>query len=567
MLRARGRIAAMTFIIIERMAPAASSPGKEPALRSSQAVSKLATWQSQVLSDDARRFVADLARRFAAPIADLLVRRVERRARIAAGTEHLGFLAETAEMRGRDWRVASAPHDLQRRAVEITGPTDRKMMINAFNSGADVFMADLEDSSAPTWANVLSGQINLYDAVRRTITWNDPETGKSYRLNDRTATLIVRPRGWHLLERHLLVDGRPVPGALVDAGFYLFHNAHALIERGTGPYLYLPKLESHREARLWNDVLAYAEKALEIPHGAIKATVLIETLPAAFEMDEILWELRDHIVGLNCGRWDYIFSFIKYLSANPAAVLPDRSQVTMEQPCMRAYTRLAVKICHRRGAHAIGGMAAQIPIKNDPEANDRALARVRADKLREVKDGHDGTWVAHPGLVPVAREIFDANMPGPNQLEITRADVNSTADDLLRVPTGTRTIEGLRHNVRVGIQYIEAWLRGTGCVPLYHLMEDAATAEISRAQVWQWIHHRARLDDTGQVVDATLLERVVDEEMARITRDIGAPRAQQGRFDEARALFTELATAGTLADFLTSAAYAALDDIPPITID
>ncbi|HKW10583.1 MAG TPA: malate synthase A [Gemmatimonadaceae bacterium] len=557
----------MTFIIIERMAPAASSPGKEPALRSSQAVSKLATWQSQVLSDDARRFVADLARRFAAPIADLLVRRVERRARIAAGTEHLGFLAETAEMRGRDWRVASAPHDLQRRAVEITGPTDRKMMINAFNSGADVFMADLEDSSAPTWANVLSGQINLYDAIRRTITWNDPETGKSYRLNDRTATLIVRPRGWHLLERHLLVDGKPVPGALVDAGFYLFHNAHALIERGTGPYLYLPKLETHREARLWNDVLAYAEKALEIPHGAIKATVLIETLPAAFEMDEILWELRDHIVGLNCGRWDYIFSFIKYLSANPAAVLPDRSQVTMEQPCMRAYTQLAVKTCHRRGAHAIGGMAAQIPIKNDPEANERALARVRADKLREVKDGHDGTWVAHPGLVPVAREIFDANMPGPNQLAVTRADVNSTADDLLRVPTGTRTIEGLRHNVRVGIQYIEAWLRGTGCVPLYHLMEDAATAEISRAQVWQWIHHRARLDDTGQVVDATLLERVVDEEMARITRDIGAPRAQQGRFDEARALFTELATAGTLADFLTSAAYAALDDIPPITID
>ena len=440
-------------------------------------------------------------------------------------------------------------------------------MINAFNSGADVFMADLEDSSAPTWANVLSGQINLYDAIRRTITWNDPETGKSYRLNDRTATLIVRPRGWHLLERHLLVDGRPVPGALVDAGFYLFHNAHALIERGTGPYLYLPKLETHREARLWNDVLAYAEKALEIPHGAIKATVLIETLPAAFEMDEILWELRDHIVGLNCGRWDYIFSFIKYLSANPAAVLPDRSQVTMEQPCMRAYTQLAVKTCHRRGAHAIGGMAAQIPIKNDPEANDRALARVRADKLREVKDGHDGTWVAHPGLVPVAREIFDANMPGPNQLAVTRADVNSTADDLLRVPTGTRTIEGLRHNVRVGIQYIEAWLRGTGCVPLYHLMEDAATAEISRAQVWQWIHHRARLDDTGQVVDATLLERVVDEEMARITRDIGAPRAQQGRFDEARALFTELATSDTLADFLTSAAYAALDDIPPITID
>ena len=544
-----------------------AEPGKGAALDSPRGTSHLGSSQSAILSDDARAFVADLARRFSGSVAELLARRIERRKRIDAGEEQLAFLTDTKEVRARDWRVARAPQDLLRRAVEITGPTDRKMMINALNSGADVFMADLEDSSAPTWENVLTGQLNLYDAVRRTIAWNDPETGKAYRLNDRTATLIVRPRGWHLVERHLLVDGRPVPGALVDAGLFLFHNAHALIERGTGPYLYLPKLESHLEARLWNDVLDHAEQALAIRQGSIKATVLIETLPAAFEMDEILWELRDHIVGLNCGRWDYIFSFIKYRSADPAAVLPDRSQVTMEQPCMRAYTQLAVKTCHRRGAHAIGGMAAQIPIKGNADANERALSRVRADKLREVKDGHDGTWVAHPGLVPVAREIFDANMPGANQLGVARADVHTTAEDLLRVPTGGRTDEGLRHNVRVGIQYMEAWLRGVGCVPLYHLMEDAATAEISRAQVWQWIHHHARLDDTGDVVDDALLERIVGEEMQRITTEIGEARVRNGRFTEARALFTQLATAPTLADFLTSTAYAALDDVPPVSID
>ena len=549
------------------MRPVASRPDKESALRSTRAPSQIAAWQSAVLTEPARAFIADLAGRFAAPIAGLLARRAERRVRIANGEERLDFLAETAKVREGDWSVASTPQDLQRRAVEITGPTDRKMMINALNSGAEVFMADLEDSSAPTWANVLTGQINLYDAVRRTISWDDPETGKAYRLNDRIATLVVRPRGLHLVERHLLLNGTPVPGALVDAGLFLFHNARELMARGTGPYLYLPKLESHREARLWNDVLTHIERALQIPHGTIKSTVLIETLPAAFEMDEILWELRDHIVGLNCGRWDYIFSYIKYRSHDPAAVLPDRSQVTMEQPCMRAYTQLAVKTCHRRGAHAIGGMAAQIPIKNDAEANERALARVRADKLREVKDGHDGTWVAHPGLVPVARDIFDAHMPGPNQLDRTREDVHSSAADLLRVPTGTRTMEGLRHNVRVGIQYIEAWLRGIGCVPLYHLMEDAATAEISRAQVWQWIHHRARLDDSGEIVDAALLERVIDEEMNRITSEIGEPRVRGGRFVEARALFTQLATADTLAEFLTSAAYTALDDIAPINID
>ena len=512
-----------------------------PAGVSSRAPSDIADRQAEILTAPALAFVAELTRQFAGSIAELLAGRAERRARIARGAERLDFLAETADVRRRDWRVAAVPRDLQRRAVEITGPTDRKMMINALNSGADVFMADLEDSSAPTWGNVVAGQVNLRDAVTRTIAWDDP-SGKAYRLNPNTATLVVRPRGLHLVERHLLLAGRPVPGALVDAGFFLFHNAQTLVDRGTGPYLYLPKLESHREARLWNDVLTYAEKELRLTHGTIKATVLIETLPAAFEMDEILWELRDHAAGLNCGRWDYIFSFIKYRAHEPGAVLPDRSQVTMEQPCMRAYTQLAVRTCHRRGAHAIGGMAAQIPIKGDADANERALAKVRADKLREVTDGHDGTWVAHPGLVPVAREVFDAHMHGDNQLERLREDVKVTAADLLQVPSGTRTEEGLRHNVRVGVQYIEAWLRGTGCVPLYHLMEDAATAEISRAQVWQWIHHRAHLDDTGATATAALLERILDEEMQRITSEIGEARANDSRFPEARTLFTQLAT-------------------------
>jgi malate synthase len=548
------------------MSPTAP-PTKVSRISSGRAPSELAALEAAVLAEPARAFVADLARRFAGPLGGLLTRRAERRARIARGEERLDFLAETANVRRSEWRVAPVPHDLQRRAVEITGPTDRKMMINALNSGADVFMADLEDSTAPTWVNLLVGQLNLRDAVRRTITWDDPDSGKAYRLNDQIATLVVRPRGLHLVERHLLLDGRPIPGALVDAGLFLFHNARALLERGTGPYLYLPKLESHLEARFWNEILTYAEGALGIAQGTVKATVLIETLPAAFEMDEILWELRDHAAGLNCGRWDYIFSFIKYRAHDPAAVLPDRSQVTMEQPCMRAYTQLAVKTCHRRGAHAIGGMAAQIPIKGDSDANDHALSKVRADKLREVKDGHDGTWVAHPGLVPVAREVFDAHMPGPNQLARMREDVNTTAEDLLRVPAGTRTEEGLRHNVRVGVQYIEAWLRGVGCVPLYHLMEDAATAEISRAQVWQWMHHRAPLDDTGEIVTPALLERVLGEEMERVAREIGGTRVRGGRFPEARTLFTQLATAETLADFLTSAAYTALDDIPPRPID
>ena len=521
-----------------------------------------------LLTEGATAFVVDLERQFRAPIAEALARRVGRRARIARGEEQLDFLSETAGVRERDWAVAPLPHDLLCRAVEITGPADRKMIINALNSGADVFMADLEDSSSPTWGNVLQSQQNLRDAVRRTIEWSDSRTGKHYELNEHTAVLIVRPRGLHLVERHLLVDGQPVAAPLFDAAMFLYHNAAALIERGTGPYLYLPKIESHLEARLWNAVLCAAERALDLPHGTVRVTVLIETLPAAFEMDEILWELRDRIVGLNCGRWDYIFSFIKYRGSDPRAVLPDRAQVTMEQPCMRAYTQLAVKTCHRRGALAIGGMAAQIPIKDDRAANDRALARVRADKLREASDGHDGTWVAHPGLVPVAREVFEAQMTGRglNQLARLREDVNVTAADLLRVPVGTRTEEGLRHNVRVGVQYIESWLRGAGCVPLYHLMEDAATAEISRAQVWQWLRHRARLDDSGDVVTPELLDRIVDEEMIRIENEVGERHVRAGRFAEARALFVQLATADTIADFLTTAAYDALDDVTPRTL-
>jgi len=394
--------------------------------------------------------------------------------------------------------------------------------------------------------------------VRRKLSFDDPASGKQYRLNERTAVLIVRPRGLHLPERHVTLDGTPIPGSLLDFGLYFFHNAHELLARGTGPYFYLPKLESHLEARIWNDVFLAAEDALRLEPGTIKATVLIETLPAAFEMDEILYELREHSAGLNCGRWDYIFSFIKTRQHDPMAVLPDRSQVTMEQPNMRAYTQLAVRTCHRRGVHSMGGMAAQIPIKNDEAKNRAALDKVRADKLREVRDGHDGTWVAHPGLVPIAREVFEASMSGPNQLDRLREDVRTTAADLLQVPEGTRTEEGLRLNVRVGIQYIEAWLRGNGCVPLYSLMEDAATAEISRAQVWQWLHHGSALSD-GRRVTPELIGAVIDDEMARIEKEIGTDRFRSGRFPEARALFQKISTAPKLETFLTLPAYEALD--------
>jgi len=512
---------------------------------------------AQVLNTEALHFLEELARRFAPRIREALDQREQRLARIAKG-EALDFLAETAKVRAADWKVSPLPNDLQRRTVEITGPTDRKMVINALNSGADVFMADFEDANSPTWTNLIEGQLNLRDAVRRKLTFEDPASGKQYKLNEKTAVLVVRPRGLHLPERHLTLDGRAIPGCLLDFGLYFFHNAHELLARGTGPYFYLPKLESHREARIWNEVFCFAEDALRLGRGTIKATVLIETLPAAFEMDEILHELREHSAGLNCGRWDYIFSFIKTRQHDPAAVLPDRSQVTMEQPCMRAYTQLAVRTCHRRGVHSMGGMAAQIPIKNDEARNAAALEKVRADKLREVRDGHDGTWVAHPGLVAVAREVFEAHMKGPNQLDRLREDVQVTAADLFQTPEGTRTEDGLRLNVRVGIQYIEAWLRGNGCVPLYSLMEDAATAEISRAQVWQWLHHGVVLED-GRRVTPELVRALIDDEMRKIEAEIGSERFRAGRFEEARALFERISTATTLETFLTLPAYEALD--------
>ncbi len=505
-----------------------------------------------VLTPDALALLADLVRTFRPRVADLLARRRERQARFDAG-ELPDFLPETAQVRAGDWTVAPLPGDILDRRVEITGPTDRKMVINALNSGASVFMADFEDANSPTWNNMLEGQINLRDAVRRAIDYVAPETKKAYALKDKTAVLFVRPRGWHLVERHVTLDGAPIPGSLFDFALFFFHNVREQLARGTGPYFYLPKMESHLEARLWNDVFVRAQEKLGVPRGTIKATCLIETLPAAFEMDEFLWELRDHSAGLNCGRWDYIFSFIKKRANDPAAVLPDRSQVTMSDGFLAAYVKLLIKTCHRRRVHAMGGMAAQIPIKDDPVANEAALEKVRADKLREVKAGHDGTWVAHPGLVPIAKDIFDAHMPGPNQLGVRRDDVQVTRDDLLRVPGGTRTEAGLRHNIRVGVQYIEAWLRGSGCVPLYHLMEDAATAEISRAQVWQWLHHKATVD--GAPLDKDRFVRLVEEEMQRVRGEVGESRFASGRFAEARDLFARLSTAPRFEDFLTVPAY------------
>jgi malate synthase len=508
---------------------------------------------ARVLTPAAVAFVEELVRTFRDSIAQTLERRASRHRAWIAGTKP-DFLAETAPVRAADWRIAPVPGDLQDRRVEITGPVDRKMIINALNSGAQVFMADFEDATSPTWANIVGGQANLMDAVRRTITFEQPGSGKRYALNKEVATLMVRPRGFHLVERHLTVDGRPAPGMLVDFGLYLFHNAAALKSAGTGPYFYLPKMESHLEARVWNEIFVHAQAALGIPKGTIKATVLIETMPAAFEMDEILFELKDHMAGLNCGRWDYIFSSIKTQRNDPAFVLPDRGQVTMEAPFLRSYTQLLIKTCHRRGAHAMGGMAAQIPIKDDPEANAQALDKVRADKLREVREGHDGTWVAHPALVPVAKAVFDDGMPGPNQLDRLRDDVRVTAADLIEPPRGTRTDAGLRHNIRVGLQYLEAWLGGQGAVPIYNLMEDAATAEISRTQIWQWLHHRAALDD-GRVVTRALVEQCIGEEFNRVRDEVGAARFDRGRFPAARALFERVALSDTLEEFLTLPAY------------
>ncbi|OGW85474.1 MAG: malate synthase A [Omnitrophica bacterium RIFCSPLOWO2_01_FULL_45_10b] len=511
---------------------------------------------SEILTTEALRFVANLARKFEATRSKLLKAREIRQNEINQG-KMPDFLRETKSIRESDWNVAPIPKDLLERKVEITGPVERKMIVNALNSGAHVFMADFEDANSPTWENNIQGHINLRDAVNRKIDFVSPE-GKAYKLAPKTATLVVRPRGWHLNEKHMLVDGQIVSASLFDFGLYFFHNAHALIKNGTGPYFYLPKMESHLEARLWNDVFNFSQDQLRVPKGTIRATVLIETILAAFEMDEILYELKDHSSGLNCGRWDYIFSFIKKFREKREFLLPDRAQVTMEKAFLKAYVELLIKTCHRRGIHAMGGMAAQIPIKSDAAANEAALEKVRQDKLREVKAGHDGTWVAHPGLVEVAMDIFNQHMKGPNQLQVKREEVAITAKDLLQVPNGDITEKGLRININVGILYLEAWLRGQGCVPLYNLMEDAATAEISRSQVWQWIRHEAKMIN-GTLITKELVKKMIQEELETIRKTIGPEQYNAGEFKRASELFEHISTKNEYPEFLTLVAYDYID--------
>jgi malate synthase len=508
--------------------------------------------QDKILSPEALEFLAMLERKFGGERRALLDRRHDVQARLDHGAKP-DFLAGTANIRDGDWTIAGVPSDLQDRRVEITGPVDRKMVINALNSGASCFMADFEDSLAPSWANVIDGQVNLRDAARHDITFDDPKSGKHYELGAAPAVLIVRPRGWHLDEAHVRVDGRAMSASLFDFGLYFLHSAQALAGRGSGPYFYLPKLENHLEARLWNDVFVAAQEELGVVNGTIKVTVLIETILAAFEMDEILYELRDHIAGLNCGRWDYIFSFIKKFRNDPASVLPDRSNVTMTRHFLHSYSLLLIKTCHRRGAHAIGGMAAQIPIKGDEEANEAALDKVRADKEREAGDGHDGTWVAHPGLVKIAKDIFDEAMPEANQVGRLLGNVTITAADLLRVPEGAITEAGVRANLSIGIQYTAAWLAGFGCVPLYNLMEDAATAEISRAQLWQWRTNGAKVDDS-RTIDDSLIRTLMYEELAKIT---ATEDTMFGEADlkAARDLFENLIFEEEFTEFLTLPAY------------
>ncbi|NJK47007.1 malate synthase A [Candidatus Gracilibacteria bacterium] len=513
---------------------------------------QISTQYAEIVTPEALDFLAMLQRRFGSQRENLLKLRETIQQQIDTG-QLPDFPAETAAIRNSDWEIAPIPQDLLDRRVEITGPTDRKMVINALNCGANAFMADFEDSNSPTWDNMVSGQINLRDAVNRTISYSDSKTGKEYKLNEQTAVLIVRPRGWHLLESHVLIDGRPMSGTLFDFGLYFFHNARKLLENGSGPYFYLPKLENRHEAALWNQVFVVAQEALGLPVGTIKATVLIETILASFEIDEILYELHDHIVGLNCGRWDYIFSFIKKFHNRPDFVLGDRNNVTMTCHFMRSYSRLVIQTCHRRGAFAMGGMAAQIPIKNDSVANEAAFAKVRADKEREVSDGHDGTWVAHPALVPLAREVFDRHMTGANQLSVSLDD-KITAEDLLAISPEKITETGLRSNIRVGILYLTAWLAGSGCVPLYNLMEDAATAEICRAQVWQWLHHQAKLED-GCPIDLPLFQTILKEEITALKPEIANHSNWGTTFENAIALFTKLIESDRFEEFLTLPAY------------
>jgi malate synthase len=503
--------------------------------------------EAQILTPEARQFLTRMANKFEPRRRDLLSRRQVRQREIDAGALPT-FLPETAHIRETEWAVAPIPHDLLDRRVEITGPVERKMIINALNSGANVFMADFEDSNSPTWTNNIEGQSNLRDAVAGSIRYTSPE-GKRYTLNRTVATLMVRPRGWHLVERHFLVSGKPISASLFDFGLYFFHNAKRLIHKGSGPYFYLPKLESHLEARLWNDIFCFAQDELGIPRRTIRATVLIETILAAFEMDEILYELKEHSAGLNCGRWDYIFSFIKKFRNRPDFVLPNRSIVTMEKHFLKSYVDLLIQTCHRRGIHAMGGMAAQIPIKNDPAANEVALEKVRQDKLREVRAGHDGTWVAHPGLMPLAKEVFDSHMKEANQIARRRDDERITSEDLLSVPEGEITEQGLRCNIDVGLQYLESWLRGSGCVPIYNLMEDAATAEICRSQVWQWVKHRATLTD-GRRISQEMVHQIVTEEKGKLNG---------GRMVEAAEIFGRMMTSPDITEFLTLEAYDYLD--------
>ncbi|HUR40266.1 MAG TPA: malate synthase A [Verrucomicrobiae bacterium] len=508
----------------------------------------------KILTPAALEFVAKLVRKHGPTRDKLLAYRRERQKAIDAGKKPT-FLKETAKVRKGKWQIAGIPADLTDRRVEITGPVDRKMIINALNSGAKCFMADFEDSASPTWDLMIGGQINLRDAVAKTISFSSPE-GKQYSLNDKTAVLMVRPRGWHLVEKHLLIDGKPAPGGIVDFALYFFHNAKTALKKGTGPYFYLPKMQSHLEARLWNAIFVDAQKALKIPQKTIKATVLIETLWAAFEMDEILYELRDHIVALNCGRWDYIFSCIKTLNAHGEWMVPDRLQVTMDKHFLDSYSKLLCETCHKRGAQAMGGMAAFIPTR-DPVKNDEVFAKVRADKLREVKNGHDGTWVAHPGLVPVAMDVFNEHMPTPNQLH-KQFNYGIKADDLLTRPEGQMTEAGLRNNINVSVQYTEAWLRGNGCVPLHNLMEDAATAEISRTQIWQWQKYGAALSD-GRTVTPALVTHVIDEELATIKGQLGSERYDASRMIEAAGLVARMSTATKCPEFLTLPSYDYLD--------
>ncbi len=499
---------------------------------------------AEILTPEAIAFLAALSARFNARRVELLEKRAQRWDQLRQGILP-GFLPETKSIRDGAWTVAPIPSALQDRRVEITGPVDRKMVINALNSGASVFMADFEDANSPTWDNNLQGQLNMRDAVNGSISFASPE-GKQYKLNAETAVLLIRPRGWHLLEKHMLIDGQPISGSLFDFGLYFFHNAAVSLQRGRGPYFYLPKMESHLEARLWNDVFVFAQDYCRVPQGSVRATVLIETILASFEMDEILYELRDHSAGLNCGRWDYIFSYIKKLGHRSDKILPDRAQVTMTKAFLKAYVDLLIHTCHKREIHAMGGMAAQIPIKNDPAANEQALERVRQDKLREVKAGHDGTWVAHPGLIPIAKAVFDEFMPAPNQINVKREDVHVTEADLLEPVAGEVTAAGLQMNVDVGIQYLEAWLNGNGCVPIYNLMEDAATAEISRSQVWQWVKHGVKLTD-GRTVTPDLVRAAIDQELAAKP---GTPNKRR-----AAAIFGDMMTRDDFQEFLTTAAY------------